>query len=261
MVEKIKPSRTVFKGEIITEFLPARPQHAGGAPTKASKKVIILCPGVPGVPHRDEVMNLLSKKGFWVFHPRYRGTWESKGKFLKKSPHQDILDIIDQLPRGFKDSETGKTIRLKSDEIYLIGGSFGGPAAILASKDSRIKKVVSISGVTDWRRNLRTVEPLDQMKKYVKEYFGRAYDFDNKDWDKLEKGKFYNPIAEAKNLDSRKIFMIHCQDDDIVLWQPAEKFAKITGAKLWLLKKGGHLGLSVLLDPKISKKVFDFLEG
>lgn len=245
-------SRTIFKKEIICEFLP---------PARKTKrqKVIILCPGAPGAPRRDEVLKLISKKGFWVFNPRYRGTWESYGKFLKKSPHQDILDIISELPKGFSDSKTEKKIRLKPEKIFLIGSSFGGPAAILASKDKRVKKVVSICSVIDWREEEKTVEPLVALKHFIREFFGRAYDFDTKDWDKLKTGKFYNPIHEAENLDGRKIFLIQCKDDKVVFWKPTGKFSKINGAKFVLLKKGGHLGISSMLNPKISKMVFDFL--
>lgn len=232
-------SRTIFKKEIICEFLP---------PARKTKrqKVIILCPGAPGAPRRDEVLKLISKKGFWVFNPRYRGTWESHGKFLKKSPHQDILDIISELPKGFSDSKTEKKIRLKPEKIFLIGSSFGGPAAILASKDKRVEKVFCFSPVIDWSYPSKE-EPLDLFGKFIRKYFGRAYDFDLKNWKKLEKGNFYNPISETENLDGRKIFIIHAKDDRVVSYKPTFKFAKLTGARLKLLRRGGHFGTRYLL--------------
>ena len=86
--------RARFKQQIIAEFLPsARPRK--------KEKVIILCDGMPGIPRKQALMEFLSVKGHWVFYPRYRGAWESGGEFLRKSPDQDILDVIDELPRAF----------------------------------------------------------------------------------------------------------------------------------------------------------------
>jgi len=220
---------------------------------------LILCQGMPGAPKKDAVLEFFSKKGFWVFFPRYRGSWESKGKFLKKSPNLDILDIIDELPRGFRDSGTGRKIRLKPDKIFILGSSFGGPAAILASKDKRVDKVVCFSPVIDWTYPSKE-EPLNWFGKFVKEYWGRAYNFDLKDWQKLEKGNFYNPINEAKKIDGRKIFIIHAKDDKVVSFRLAQKFARLTGSHLKLLKRGGHLGTRVILKKKtLTRQILNFL--
>ena len=84
--------RTIFKNEIICEFLP---------PQRPSNNVIILCDGMPTMPSKKHVIEFYSQKNFWVFHPRYRGSWESSGEFLSNEPTQDIFDIINQLPKGF----------------------------------------------------------------------------------------------------------------------------------------------------------------
>ena len=76
--------RTRFKREILTEFLP---------PARATKKqrVIVLCDGMPSIPRKQSLSEFLAAKGYWVFYPRYRGSWESGGEFLARSPHEDIL--------------------------------------------------------------------------------------------------------------------------------------------------------------------------
>ena len=256
-------ARTVFDREVIAEFLPPfSHQRSRARPARKSKKhkVLILCQGVPSVPRHKELLHFISRKGFWVFFPRYRGSWESRGKFLRKSPHEDILDIINQLPRGFRDSRKEKTVKLKPDKVFLIGSSFGGPAAILASKDKRVDKVVCLSPVIDWQAQQRTTEPLDWLEKFIKRYFGRAFDFSAEDWRKLKKGSFYNPIAEIKRLDGKKIFIIHAKDDKVVSYKPAQKFAKLTSCKLKLLKTGGHLGLSFLMkNSSFTQTVLKFL--
>src|SRR5437899_10773772 len=80
--------RTRFKKEIVAEFLP--PAHP-----RKNQKLIILCDGMPSIPGKQPLAGFLAGKGFWIIYPRYRGAWESGGEFLEKSPHRDILDILD----------------------------------------------------------------------------------------------------------------------------------------------------------------------
>ena len=77
--------------------------------------------------------------------------WESEGEFLKTSPHLDILDVVDELPKGIREVTFAKRFALKPDEIYVIGGSFGGAAAVLATLDARVKKTIANCPVVDWR--------------------------------------------------------------------------------------------------------------
>jgi predicted alpha/beta hydrolase len=103
-------------------------------------KVIILCDGMPGMPTKQGLARFLSEKGYWVIYPRYRGSWESGGQFLKKSPHLDISDIIDELPKGLKENTFGKKFKLSPSEIFVIGGSFGGAAAALKRSGPKSQK-------------------------------------------------------------------------------------------------------------------------
>src|SRR5579872_2881127 len=120
--------RTRFKKQILTEFTP---------PARVGKKqrVIVLCDGMPSIPRKQPLAEWLAAKGYWVFYPRYRGSWESGGEFLAKSPEEDIRDVIDALPHGFKDLWTGNIYKIQPDKLFVIGASFGGPAAILLSRD------------------------------------------------------------------------------------------------------------------------------
>ena len=242
-------SRTIFKREIITEF---------ASPTSLSNKVIIFCKGMPSSPGGRAVLEFYAKKGFNVFLPRYRGAWESHGKFLKKSPHLDILDVVEELPKGFKDLWSNRLIKLKPKEIYVFGASFGGPAALLASNNKRVTKVVAAAPVIDWTKDSK-VEPLDWLGKFTKEAFGEAYRFGHTDWQKLSRGKFYNPWYEMNSIPGEKVLLFHAKDDEIVPWGPTEKFAKATGAKLITHKRGGHYGVSSFIEPKFYNQVKKFL--
>ena len=243
--------RTRIKKEIVSEFLP---------PIKPSRKVIILCEGMPGYPSKKELIISLANKGYWVFVPRYRGTWESDGSFLKVSPHKDILDVIDQLSKGFLDLWSEKIHKIKNPAVYLIGSSFGGPAVLLASKHKSVKKVVALSPVIDWAKESK-IEPLDWLGKFTKNAFGNGYRFSWKDWNKLKTGKFYNPVRHIGLIDPNKVFVIQAKDDEIVNPEATEVFAKKIGCKLLLLKTGGHLSFSSLTNSPLWTKVRNFISS
>ena len=241
--------RTRIKKEIVTEFLP---------PKVRSNKVIVLCGGLPGYPSRTDLMFALAKRGYWVFVPRYRGSWESSGKLFAKSPHQDILDLIDQLPRGFRDLGSDRIHKIRNPRVYLVGSSFGGPAVLLASKDPRVKKVLALSPVVDWRAENRDA-PITQMGRSVATEFGEGYRVAPRGWERLGAGKLYNPALALNLIDGKKILIIHAKDDDTVGFAPTKKFARDTGCTLLPLRTGGHLGLGLLEKPKfwkITKKFF-----
>lgn len=254
--------RTRFKKEIVCEFLlPAVVRHGKlrrGKPSRLSQKVIILCSGMPSVPKNDAVMEFWSKRGFWVFCPRYRGTWESGGEFLKHSPHEDILDIIDELPKGFTELWSGEKYKVRPSELYIFGGSFGGSAAILSSRDARVTKAVAISPVIDWQAPSKD-EPMDKLGAFLPKGFGNAYRFSPKNWTRLSRGEFYNPIDEADSIDGSKLLVFHAKDDRIVPYPPTKKFAQKTGAKLITIKRGGHFGISESTLPKFYTSIKKFL--
>ena len=262
--------RTRFARDIVAEFLPpAAPPPAdsagraagGRTPLKPPRKVIIFCGGMPSVPKKDALLRRFSAKWYWVFLPRYRGSWESGGEFLKISPHQDILDIIDQLPLGFHDLFSGEKIKIKPEKLFVIGNSFGGPAALLVSGDRRVTKVVAISPVIDWRYPSRD-EPPEKLVPFVREAFGAGYRGWEKHWRKLFTGKFYNPINNISRVSGRKILIIHAQDDHVCSIIPVRKFSRLTCCRQVILKRGGHLGASVLIRrQEIHKKVISFLKS
>jgi len=248
-------SRTRIKKDIVCEFLPPVT-----ATSRAANKVIILCGGMPGYPGgKKDLCEFFARKGYWVFVPRYRGSWESAGSFLKISPHRDVLDVIDQLPRGFKDLWSGKIYKVARPEVYLIGASFGGPAVILASRDPRVRKAVALSPVTDWRVE-STSEPIDKLGVFARAAFGNGYRGTERDWDKLKGGKFYNPMHDAASIDGMKLLIIHAKDDEVVYAKTSISFARATGARLVLLSRGGHLSTSNITQPELWKKIRGFLK-
>ena len=229
--------RTRFKKEILAEFLP---------PARARKKqrVILLCDGMPSRPRKQPLVEFLSQRGYWVFYPRWRGAWESGGQFLRLPPQQDLSDILDELPLGVRELAFGRRFTLKPEEIFVIGGSFGGAAALLASLDPRVKKVIANCPVVDWG-----ILPQEQKKEtsnpsyaaYIREAFGNGYRLTGRNWNKLRSGVFYNPAHHIRQLTPGKILIFHAQDDPYIPWRSVRDFAATAGIKLRLLARGGHL--------------------
>jgi esterase/lipase len=243
--------RARFKKEIISEFV---------VPERKTNKVLIICGGMPGYPAKqkyEKFFEFFTKKGFYVFVPRYRGSFESGGKFLEQSPEVDIKDIVDELPKGFRNIWDKKEFNIKNPQVYLVGSSFGGPAMLLNSKDKRVKKVIAFSPVIDWTKQNETVETFEQMESFVSEAFGEGYRIVKDGWKKLEKGDLYNPIREALKIDGKKCLIIHARDDDVVSCKPLKEFAQKTNTKVMLVKKGGHLG-TALFERRFKKVCLDF---
>lgn len=247
--------RTRFAKDIVAEFLPpARPRKR--------QRVIILCDGMPGIPRKQLLSEWLAKKGYWVFYPRYRGAWESGGEFLVRSPHEDVLDVISGLQKPIRDAAFDQVFNVKPDEIFVIGGSFGGAAAILCSLDPRVKRVIANCPVVDWsilRSALRAETTNRSYVAYLHDAFGEAYRLSEKNWNKLHSGTFFNPIHHADEIDPSKIMIFHAKDDPSIPWRSVDNFAKRTGVKLKLFARGGH-GRTEFLVQKYWPEIKRFFE-
>lgn len=235
--------RTRFKRDILAEFLP---------PARRTKKqsAIVLCDGMPSIPRKQPLAEFLAAKGYWVFYPRYRGAWESGGQFLARSPHLDTLDVVEGIGSEIRELAFGRKFRVQPDEVFVIGGSFGGAAAILCSMDERVKKVVANCPVVDWailrrERHKETSNP--NYAAYIREAFGHGFRLSDRNWKKLSDGKFFNPSYYADEITPSKIIMFHAKDDPYVPYQSVEKFAQRTGVKLKLLRRGGHLSTDLIV--------------
>jgi dipeptidyl aminopeptidase/acylaminoacyl peptidase len=250
--------RTRFRDEIIAEFLPpSRPRKI--------QRLIILCDGMPSIPRKQPLCEFLADKGFLVLYPRYRGAWESGGEFLEQSPHQDILDIVDDLPKEVEEIAFRRRFRLAPDQVFIIGGSFGGAAAILASLDLRVSRVIANCPVVDWTildRSEKVETSNESYSEYIREAFGNGYRLSNANWDKLKSGTFYSPWHHRSQITASKVMIFHSKDDPHVPYEGSRKFAQLTGVHLKSLAKGGHISTDYIVRKYWAriKKFFDSAE-
>lgn len=239
--------RTRFGPDIVAEFMPSE---------KPSHKVVLIASGAPGYPGgKEDLMELLAKKGYWSIVPRYRGTWESNGVFLEEPPSDDLITVMDQIPGGFRDLWGGGDFRISNPEFYLIGGSTGGAAALIASRDTRVKRAALISCVVDWRGQATTMEPLDLMNEYVPNAFGTAYRTAPDAWSRLARGEFFNPIDHEAEYTPDKLLFLHSKDDLVVHAWHAEDLAARIGARFVMLDGYGHMGARSAMKPELWKHI------
>ncbi len=245
----IQSGRTRF-GEIVAEFWLSK---------KPTGKVMIICDGAPGLRTKKELAEFFARKGYSVFQMRYRGTWESGGEFLKQSPADDVDDVISGIQKGFCDMWTGVTYYLDLQGVVVVGASFGGPAAILATRNPVVEKAIAIAPVIDWHEESKQ-EPFEEFVRQITEGFSGAYRCPRKNFKKLLTKKFYNPIDWASALNGKKIFLMHAKDDASVPYLPTKKFAKKIGATYIEHAHGGHLGSSTIMETQTWKYVLAFLK-
>jgi dipeptidyl aminopeptidase/acylaminoacyl peptidase len=250
------PLRTRFAKDIVAEVL---------FPPKQTGKVLILLTGAPSMPSKPDVMNFFASKGYVCILPRLRGTWESGGEFLKNCPSKDILDIIDEITsKNFKgittleEPQDKKLHKVSVKNIYVIGGSFGGTGALLASSHPKVKKVVALAPVIDWSVDSPS-EPFEFFQKFTEYAFGGAYRGKISNWKKMQTNKIYSPLASSSTLRGDKILILHAEDDDVVPIDPVYSFIRDTNAELREYKKGGHLGLNDTRKAKYYKVIDNFL--
>ena len=90
--------------------------------------------------------------------------------------------------------------------------------------------------------------------------YGEGYRLAKNAWKKLKKGDFYNPATERGKIDGSKALIFHNSDDTVIDVRSVKKFSKDTGAKLVVRKKGGHNGLSEVMEPATWREVVKFLK-
>lgn len=235
------PVGRVWFGDILAEFW---------GPVKPSGKVIILCDGCPSVPSKARTAEALAKKGYWVFHMRYRGSWESKGLFLKYPPSEDVQIVAQGIREGFTNIYDGMKYLLDVRECIVIGASFGGTAAVIASTYPEIDKAIALAPVIDWKAETKS-EPFHHFVNLLAHGFGSAYRPTKDAYNKLQSGLFYQPMIGAARMDPSKLLIVQARDDKVIPLAPLRLFAKNSKVKPVFIAEGGHYSASSILSKDV----------
>lgn len=245
----VHPLRTLLFGTVVADVTP---------PKRPSRWGIILLGGAPALPGKTSVAAFLARKGFWVFEIRLPGTWESKGVFLKHEPEEDIRRAIRAIEGGFEDVATRTRYHLAINDWTVLGVSFGGTAAVLASRFPEVARSVALAPVIDWRAK-SAEEPFPEFVRMLEEGFPGAYRAPRANLMKLAGGKFYSPISKAGEIDCTKLLILHRKDDRVVPLAPLLSFAKKTGIKPIVIARGGHFSTRDIIEKTIWPRIAPFL--
>jgi pimeloyl-ACP methyl ester carboxylesterase len=144
----------------------------------------------------------------------------------------------------------GRRFRLSPDQIFVIGGSFGGTAAILASLDPRVSRVIANCPVVDWNildRSEKIETRKENYAEYIRAAFGNGYRLSDANWEKMRSGMFYSPWHHRAEITASKVVMFHAKDDPHVPYEGSVRFAKHPGVTLKSLERGGHISTDYIV--------------
>jgi len=181
----------------------------------------------------------------------------------------DLNDVIDWVQNHFENDSN-----VNVDQISLIGHSRGGGIAILkASEDNRIKKLITLASVSDFKRRTATVGDLKEWKetgvKYVlngrtKQQMPHYYQFYQDFKTNEERLHIESAIKRLKI----PILLIHGDSDTSVSLNEAKELQQWNmNCELKIIKNADHVfntkhpwntyNLSTKLD-RVSKLIIDF---
>ena len=249
-----KPILKAYYGDIFFEFLvyPDR------------RDSIIILPGFPSSNVMDEIIYFLHEKGFNVFVPRYRGSYQSKGQFLRKNPIIDLINFIDQLKKGkaislWDDSR----ISFETNQIFVFGGSFGGSMALaLTASSKEISKVVSVSPIWDFKKHNKqsNEQNLDKMTNFVKRAYKNLYRYQfNSLIQAMSKFKEFTPEYYSNKLNI-PVLVFHDPEDKTVSINHSRDMKTAIKNMQIVESNTGH-GLSIKLLDKHFDKIKAFLRN
>lgn len=234
--------------EIIFEFTP---------PQKSSCGIIVICEGLPSVPKRKELMVMLANNGFIVIFPRYKGTWESGGEFLKESPIKDIEEVLQVIKKGeVVELHASKKIKFPNCPIHLLGSSFGASVALALAGDKHIAKIVALSAIVDFKKHNETnnEEDLILVGEFIKRAFGEGYRFNDNRWREMANGNVFNPPQNINQETANNILIGYGKLDSKVNYKKIETYISDNKIKNVILEpNGGHLTFSKLSQETLDK--------
>lgn len=217
-------------------------------PTSSQKGIIMLLNGMPSVPRQTELLESLGRAGYLVVFPRYAGTWESPGVFLAQSPALEIERLCQHIltRRTLTESYAGKTFKVKSKKIVVVGASFGGSVALCLANSSVVKQIIALSPVVDWQTYAgnKTKADMNHHKVFLKKGFGEAYRFKNSGWKKFSSGELFNAPQRLSRNAAKRITIVYDKADTVTAPGPIQSYAKKVGIASKSVKGVGHISFS-----------------
>ena len=145
---------------------------------------IVLLPSLPSHNSYENQIKFWFEKGYHVFMPCYRGTYQSNGKFLSKNIVEDILDFVDEMNKGVvKNLWDGKKSEFRINKKILVAGGFSGAFACgIAAKSDLFSHLILASPIWDFEsHNSEGNElDLDALLDFIRKSYKNCYRFNFK---------------------------------------------------------------------------------
>lgn len=249
-----KPILKAYYGGIFFEFI---------LQDRMADAVIIL-PGFPGRNDYNEIIEVFFDRGYHVFVPRYRGSYQSSGTFLSKNPVDDLIMFCKNLDRGWaKGLWDMKKHEFKINKKIIVTGSFGGPIACgLVAKRAGFSHIVLASPIWDFAAHNKNGD--EQDLKHVTEFASRAYKncyrikFKSLQ-ERMSKFKELSPEYYISALMNVPILVFHDPNDKIVSFKHTKEMIPKLNKATYIEHYLGH-GLSDHLINAFWKEVDKFIK-
>ncbi|MBS3141767.1 prolyl oligopeptidase family serine peptidase [Candidatus Woesearchaeota archaeon] len=241
----------------------------------AKGRFLIFCYGLPSHPyqHNPAKVEKLIDEGFVLVYPDYIGTYASEGVMKWERCVQTVHRTIAFLKGGRGvDIADGRVHRWSVKDIGLIGGSFGASVVMVAGASSRdVSNIIAVAGPTQWKNHSRipqeNAEPIEEIYGTIRKGWGHLWRIPSKkEWNRLAHDKAdLNPIDYVSELRNKNLMLIHGKKDHVVApLRSQELYDRVKGGhgkhRLILLDGYGHLGNDVVGDPKVLRRVLEFLK-
>ncbi len=204
------------------------------------RKAIVFLLGLPGSPKEYEVFQYFKSQGFDIFLPRYEGTWESKGEFLGLPPSVAIDELVVALKSGITLADANI---YKSNNVFVLGASFGGGVSLTLKNSEIIKAVCALSPVISFKN----VNKIETLGAYLSTQEKDNYRFSYTQWGKLISDSLYSPITDMSILPGN-VLLIAGKNDDQIMYTEIQKFATDKGILNVKIEDAGHITFSKITE-------------
>ncbi len=190
----------------------------------------VLLHDIPGLEKNTDIAYALRDAGWntLIFH--YRGCWGSEGDYTLAGMPDDVRSAIDTIANG--------DFPVDVNRLAAIGHGLGGWAAIVAaSRDPRIRAVVTLGGVSNLRTVSLTEECAADYALFLHNITGKGI---QSQWRAL--GATYNPVDIVSRLEMCPILILHGTADKLVPASQAHELKQGLGdgADLVLIQGADH---------------------
>ncbi|MCX8159104.1 MAG: prolyl oligopeptidase family serine peptidase [Candidatus Pacearchaeota archaeon] len=188
---------------------------------------IIILPGFPSGNDFKDLIKIFYNQGYHVFVPRYRGSYQSSGKFLSKNPVDDMIMFVRHLGSGSaKSLWDGKKKVFNINRKILVGSGFGGSIALgVAAKYPGFSHLIVAAPIWDFVKHNKDNDEQDLKKitEFVKAAYQNCYRYDFSDIvKKLKKFEELKPDFYLPRL-TLPILVLHDTNDKFVAFRNSKE--------------------------------------